>query len=753
MAGLDGDRIRVNTFGTGASMKPRAVLIPGLMGTALQDATRPRSEIKDLCARHWEIYPRLKRWLEDRGNELCNDDSDVIWGKLQFVHWLADVKGWLALLTRGDGYTTPGGIQPKGLTELELRTTKRGKPHEYKPYAALVERLGKEHVDLLPFAFDWRLRANDAAARLGAAILQKWWPKGLPSRPLYQSEKVVLIGHSLGGIVARLFVEDPIYAGHRMVRRVVLIGTPNKGAPVAFAYFTGAKSFFNDSPFWKELRRFHDEQPRVSEPSATLATESGATTPPAPNPNYAVWSPREISPSIILESEQVELVQSLASICQLVPSYDFVELGKDKKQKFEETYKYEVHRKTNKKLLEILEEVSKPLRDPRNLDAWLDRHDINYDIIGSTKLPTPTALKPHKTKGWKYVMVVTKKAGDGTVPTFSAIDWARAEKRLKRIEFVEADPRNPHAVHPQLCQHKQVIEHVVAHTTRLPKSLIASTDNSNRMGRGRIEQYMQVAYDIFRSGRSPFKNPVPDSRSQVIAFALIEGKGPKPLINPDTERDINGVERLKENVPGIDRTRIVYKGSSGAISYRFVLLPPHGESTFGSGVLFLPDEDKTETWLHLFGIITRRWDSRSCDNDGHAEMQLARWLEAQRQNRSWHDKVFRLDVWNENLLLAKRKPPGREDNLGFSPCAYCCVDLANIWWPATNDPKNTPQKVLYWNTLYPGKEGCDNRTTLYSLGRMEAAGWQFANSPLPAAAATPPAMIEKRPPRGMPITV
>lgn len=733
-------------------MMPRAVLIPGLMGTALQDATRPLSDIQTLCARHWEIYPRLKRSLEDRGNELCNKDSDVIWGRLQFLHWLADVQKWLGLMTRGDGYTTPGGILPKGLTELEVKYNKAKPPFEYKPYAALAARLRREGVDLLDFPYDWRLRVSDAAARLEGEILEHWWKNGLPKRPLRDSERVVLIGHSLGGLVARLFVEDPIYLGIRVVRRAVLIGTPNKGAPVAFAYFSGAKSFLNDDPFWALLRQLHDDQPRNTEPSPETGSAGGAST---PNPDYAAWSSRELDASLILESEQLELVQSLASICQLVPSYDFVELSKGKKEKVAETYKYEAHKKTQKKLLEMLEEVSGKLRDPRNLDAWLDQHEINYDLIGSTKLPTPTALRPHKTKPRKYVMVVAKKSGDGTVPTFSALEWARAEKGLKRIEFVEADPRSKFAIHAKLCQHKQVIEHCVALTTRQPKSVISNTDDASRMGRGRIDQYMAVAHDIFRSGRAPFKQPVPKGRTQVIAFGLIEGLGPKPLIDIEKEMDMNGNWRLKANVPGIDSTRIVYKGSSAGISYEFVLLPPHGESTKGSGILFLPNED--EPWLHVFGIITRRWDSASCDNDGHAEMQLARWLQAQRADRSWHRKVFRLHVWNENLGLAtsrgKAVPSGKVDNLGYSPCAPCCLDLATLWWPATNDPKNNPQKVMHWNTLYPGKQDCESQTTRYSLGQMEAAGWQFANSPLPVTAATPPAIIKKARSRGVPITI
>jgi hypothetical protein len=730
---------------------PRAVLIPGLMGTALREATLPIEKVQELCAQHWEVYPKLKRWLEERGNELCNEDSDVIWGKLQFMHWLADVKGWLDLLTRGDCYATAGGILPKGLTELELRYSKQEKPAEYKPYAALETRLRKEGVDLLTFPYDWRLRANHAASDLSAAMLERWFKGRLPDRPLHDSEKIVLIGHSLGGIIARLLVEDPIFMAVRMIKRAVLIGTPNKGAPVAFAYFTGAKSFLNDYPFWKEFRRMHDQQPKVTAPSATLETASagGAGTPAVPNPNYYAWASREFSPQMILEDEQLELVQSLASICQLVPTYDFVELSKKKKEKLEETYKYAVHRKKQLKLSEILEEVSNVLKDARTLDGWLERHEIHYDLIGTTRLPTPTALRPHKTKKRQYVLVTKPKSGDGTVPTFSALGWAESEDGLARIEVFKTDKGKPHEIHAELCQNRQVIEHCVARTKRQPKSQIASADLGGRMGRGRIEQYMQVAHDIFRSGRKPFTTPVPDTRTQVIAFGLIEGfpEHPKPLVKTDIEKDTDGRERLKEHIPGTDKTRTVYKGTSGDLSYKFVLLPPDGEATFGSGVLFLPDDN--ENWLHVFGIITRRWNSKKCDNHGHAEMQLARWLEEQQPG--WRRKVMRLQIFNENLTLATKQGKAgrsaREPNWGYSPCAPCCLDLTRLPWQSGNKPL----QVMHWNTVYPGREGCGGETTRYSLGLMEKAGWQFPQTnPMPLAVTTPSKFIKKAKRRGVP---
>jgi pimeloyl-ACP methyl ester carboxylesterase len=84
-------------------------------------------------------------------------------------------------------------------------------------YLGLMLRLRVAGLDAYCFEYDWRhsiLRAGAAlAAHLGA----------LPSRP------VLIVAHSMGGLVARAALRDP--GCSRRVQRVITLGTPHLGAP------------------------------------------------------------------------------------------------------------------------------------------------------------------------------------------------------------------------------------------------------------------------------------------------------------------------------------------------------------------------------------------------------------------------------------------------------------------------------------------------------------------------------------------
>jgi pimeloyl-ACP methyl ester carboxylesterase len=66
------------------------------------------------------------------------------------------------------------------------------------------------------FAYDWRLTLDEGARAL-AESMDRWFPKGEP---------VQLVAHSMGGLVARAFLElRPTHQG-----RLVMLGTPNRGS-------------------------------------------------------------------------------------------------------------------------------------------------------------------------------------------------------------------------------------------------------------------------------------------------------------------------------------------------------------------------------------------------------------------------------------------------------------------------------------------------------------------------------------------
>src|SRR5262245_28483375 len=156
-------------------MSPRVVLVPGLMGSAMADSSIGKPDAEALCAMHWDSIPRIRDALRRRGNVLCGDESNLIWGRAPFLHWLADLRGWLELMSRGDGYKVPGAIVPTQLTELIIQRGKRKDPHSVEPYSSLVRALDNKGASLLKLPYDWRLRAPLAVAQLQAAIMQEWW--------------------------------------------------------------------------------------------------------------------------------------------------------------------------------------------------------------------------------------------------------------------------------------------------------------------------------------------------------------------------------------------------------------------------------------------------------------------------------------------------------------------------------------------------------------------------------------------------
>lgn len=98
-------------------------------------------------------------------------------------------------------------------------------------YGKVREVLTKR-FDLTPgqnwfdFPYDWR-RDNRAAARRLAEQAPKWlhdWKESSGNA----DAKLVLLGHSMGGLVARAFLE--LYGGREITRSLITFGTPYSGA-------------------------------------------------------------------------------------------------------------------------------------------------------------------------------------------------------------------------------------------------------------------------------------------------------------------------------------------------------------------------------------------------------------------------------------------------------------------------------------------------------------------------------------------
>lgn len=91
-----------------------------------------------------------------------------------------------------------------------------------------------EGQNYFEFPYDWR-RDNRIAARRLQELSQKWladWKKSSGNN----NAKLILIGHSMGGLVSRYFVEA--LEGWRITRKLITFGTPYQGSMNAVANIT-----------------------------------------------------------------------------------------------------------------------------------------------------------------------------------------------------------------------------------------------------------------------------------------------------------------------------------------------------------------------------------------------------------------------------------------------------------------------------------------------------------------------------------
>jgi hypothetical protein len=113
----------------------------------------------------------------------------------------------------------------------------------FSPYAALVRDVRRAvcHASaVLEFAYDWRLPVAHSGRLLAEAAgehLERWAASGehaVARRGDPEGDepaRLVLVAHSMGGLVARQACAVPGFAD--MVRAVVTLGTPFFGAPKA----------------------------------------------------------------------------------------------------------------------------------------------------------------------------------------------------------------------------------------------------------------------------------------------------------------------------------------------------------------------------------------------------------------------------------------------------------------------------------------------------------------------------------------
>ena len=144
-------------------------------------------------------------------------------------------EGFGVALLEAPGECEPGyGVRATGLMP-DLHVVP-GLWSPVKGYSGLVRRLRKQFGNdgstgggvgpVIEFPYDWRLSNVVSARRLEAVVvpaLEQWQKQtGNPEA------RLVLVCHSMGGLVARWFLE--VLGGSELTRWLVTIGTPYRGS-------------------------------------------------------------------------------------------------------------------------------------------------------------------------------------------------------------------------------------------------------------------------------------------------------------------------------------------------------------------------------------------------------------------------------------------------------------------------------------------------------------------------------------------
>ncbi|MFJ6705085.1 MULTISPECIES: esterase/lipase family protein [unclassified Streptomyces] len=126
-------------------------------------------------------------------------------------------------------------------------------------YRAMVRSLRSRYAvqDIFTFPYDWRQSNRVSARRLGEFIL----PLLHRRRRTHPRARAVLIGHSMGGLVARYYAAC-LDADHN-TRRVVTIGTPYLGSVKALLVL--ARGTISLGPYTLDLANFARSLPSVAE--------------------------------------------------------------------------------------------------------------------------------------------------------------------------------------------------------------------------------------------------------------------------------------------------------------------------------------------------------------------------------------------------------------------------------------------------------------------------------------------------------
>ena len=189
-----------------ADFRDLVILLPGITGSVLANK-QGREVWAPSAGAVWRVISSAGGSIE--GLELAGDDID-------------------------DGVTAPRLVPDVTLVPGLVKIDGYSRIREY-----LVRQLGlAERQNFHPFPYDWRRDNRVNAKRLESQAME--WLRAWRAGSGGADAKLVLIGHSMGGLIARYFVE--CLGGWRDTRTLVTLGTPHRGSLNAVGFLqTGMK--------------------------------------------------------------------------------------------------------------------------------------------------------------------------------------------------------------------------------------------------------------------------------------------------------------------------------------------------------------------------------------------------------------------------------------------------------------------------------------------------------------------------------
>jgi pimeloyl-ACP methyl ester carboxylesterase len=205
-------------------MRDLVVLLPGITGSVLQHNGKDLWGLSGQAA--WRMLVHLGKDFDKLRLVQDDLDSDDLGDGIRATRVMPDVHIVPGLI-KIDGYSKTANMIRDNFQIVE------GKIGDFAA------------ANFYEFPYDWR-RDNRVAARHLKALIDRQLPAW--RKHTYDNDaKVILIGHSMGGLVARHYLEVLEGENWRNCKALITFGTPYRGAPNAVNYMAnGYKKLFVD---------------------------------------------------------------------------------------------------------------------------------------------------------------------------------------------------------------------------------------------------------------------------------------------------------------------------------------------------------------------------------------------------------------------------------------------------------------------------------------------------------------------------